>query len=210
MRGAAPWKGGAVQVNRMDPHDMASRVGGAWGWVLFFGIVTLLAGIVSMFWPGQTVLVIAVLFAVQILMGGIFNLIRAIAGSEESGGFRVLLTVLGIFSIIVGVLALQNIIQTVGVLILLLGAYWIVHGVIEAVVAIADRTTPNRGLQIATGAIGAIAGIVVLSYPINSIFTLAVILGIWLTVYGIMLLVLAFRLRKVAHSTTGPVQAATA
>jgi uncharacterized membrane protein HdeD (DUF308 family) len=199
-----------VQVNRMDPQEMAGRVGGAWGWVLFFGIVTLLAGIASMFWPGQTVLVVAVLFAIQILVGGIFNLIRAIGDSEETGGFRVLLTVLGIFAIIVGVLALQNITQTVGVLILLLGVYWVVHGVIEVVVGIADRNTPNRGLQIATGVIGAIAGIVVLSYPINSVFVLAVILGIWLTVYGIMLMVLAFRLRKVAHSTTGPVQAATA
>jgi uncharacterized membrane protein HdeD (DUF308 family) len=199
-----------MQANRMDPQDLAGRVGGAWGWVLTFGIVTLLAGIVAVAWPGQTVLVVAVLFAVQILVDGVFNLVRAVGDSDESGGYRVLLMVLGIFSIIVGVLALQNIVQTVAVLVLLLGAYWIVHGIIEAVVAIADRTTPHRGLQITAGVIGVIAGIVVLSYPINSIFTLAVILGIWLSIYGIMLTVLAFRLRKVAHSAAGPVQAAPA
>jgi uncharacterized membrane protein HdeD (DUF308 family) len=199
-----------MQVNRMDPQDIAGRVGGAWGWVLGFGIVTLLAGVVTVAWPDQTILVVAVLFAVQILVDGVFNLVRSIADSGESGGYRVLLMVLGIFSIIVGVLALQNIVQTVAVLVLLLGAYWIVHGIIEAVVAIADRNTPHRGLQITAGVIGAIAGIVVLSYPINSIFTLAVILGIWLSMYGIMLTVLAFRLRKVAQSTTGPVQAAPA
>ena len=199
-----------MQVNRMDPQDIAGRVGGAWGWVLTFGIVTLLAGIVSMAWPGQTVLVVAVLFALQILVDGVFNLVRAIADSSESGGFRALFMILGIFSIIVGVLALQNIVQTVSVLVLLLGAYWIVHGIIEVVVAIADRTTPHRGFQMAAGVVGVIAGVVVLSYPISSIFTLAVILGIWLSVYGVMLMVLAFRLRNAEQSTAGPVQAAPA
>ena len=76
--------------------------------------------------------------------------------------------------------------------------------------AIADRTTPHRGFQTAAGVIGVIAGIVVLSYPINSIFTLAVILGIWLSVYGVMLMILAFRLRNAEQATAGPVQAAPA
>ena len=199
-----------MQVNRMDPQDIAGRVGGAWGWVLGFGIVTLLAGIVSVAWPDQTILVVAVLFAVQILVDGVFNLVRAIGGGGESGGFRVLLMILGIFSIIVGVLALQNIVQTVAVLVLILGAYWVVHGIIEAVVAIADRNMPHRGLQITAGVIGAIAGIVVLSYPITSIRTLAIILGIWLSMYGIMLIVLALRLRKFEELTAGPVRAAPA
>lgn len=193
-----------MQVNRMDPQDIAGRVGGAWGWVLGFGIVTLLAGIVSVAWPDQTILVVAVLFAVQILVDGVFNLVRSIADSGESGGYRVLLMILGIFSIIVGVLALQNIVQTVAVLVLLLGAYWVVHGIIEAVVAIADRNMPHRGLQITAGVIGAIAGIVVLSYPISSIRTLAIILGIWLSVYGIMLIVLALRLRKLENVALEP------
>ena len=195
---------------RTDPQVLAQKVGGAWGWILFFGVMTVLAGIVTIAWPGKTVLVVAVLFAVQILVGGIFNLLRAVADSGESGGYRVLLAVLGMFSIIVGVLCLQDIAQTTAVLILLLGAYWIVHGVIEAVVAIADSSTPNRGLQITAGVIGAIAGIVVLSYPIESISTLAVILGFWLLIYGVMMIVLGFRLRRVALDGVGPTQPAPA
>jgi len=199
-----------MQRARTDPHDLAQKLGGAWGWILFFGIVTALAGIVTIAWPDKTILVVAVLFAVQILVGGIFNLLRAVADSGESGGYRILLAVLGVFSIIVGVLCLQDVAQTTAVLILLLGAYWIVHGVIEALVAIADRNTPNRGLQITAGAIGAIAGIVVLSYPIESITTLAIILGIWLLMYGIMMIMLGFRWRSVAHADSGPTQPAPA
>ena len=195
---------------RTDPQVLAQKVGGAWGWILFFGVMTVLAGIVTIAWPGKTVLVVAVLFAVQILVGGIFNLVRAVADSGESGGYRVLLAVLGVFSIIVGVLCLQDIAQTTAVLVLLLGAYWIVHGVIEALVAIADSSTPNRGLQITAGVIGAVAGIVVLSYPIESISTLAVILGVWLLMYGIMMIVLGFRLRQVALDGAGPTQPAPA
>jgi uncharacterized membrane protein HdeD (DUF308 family) len=210
MSGAAQREGEVMQVNRMDPQDIAGRVGGAWGWILFYGIATLVAGLVSMAWPGKTVLVVAVLFAVQILMDGVFNLVRAVGDSDEGSGFRVLLMILGVFSIIVGVLVLQNIAQTVAVLVLLLGAYWIVHGIIEAVVAIADRSTPHRGLQIVTGLVGLLAGIVVVSYPISSIVTLAVILGIWLAAYGVMLIVLAVRLRIGARMLGSPVQPAQA
>jgi uncharacterized membrane protein HdeD (DUF308 family) len=47
------------------------------------------------------------------------------------------------------------------------------------------------------GVLSIIAGIIVLAYPDLTLVTLAVILGIWLVILGVMESVLAFRLRSV-------------
>jgi uncharacterized membrane protein HdeD (DUF308 family) len=45
-----------------------------------------------------------------------------------------------------------------------------------------------------------LAGIVVLVYPGISLVSLAVVLGVWLIVYGAMGIVSAFQLRGVGHA----------
>jgi uncharacterized membrane protein HdeD (DUF308 family) len=38
-----------------DVADVVARVGRHWGWILAFGIITLLAGIAVLAWPGRSV-----------------------------------------------------------------------------------------------------------------------------------------------------------
>jgi uncharacterized membrane protein HdeD (DUF308 family) len=47
------------------------------------------------------------------------------------------------------------------------------------------------------GVLSILAGIIVLAYPDLTLVTLAVILGIWLLILGLMECVLAWRLRSV-------------
>jgi uncharacterized membrane protein HdeD (DUF308 family) len=49
------------------------------------------------------------------------------------------------------------------------------------------------------GILSAIAGIIVLAYPGLTLLGLAVILGIWLLMFGILEMISAFRLRALAH-----------
>jgi uncharacterized membrane protein HdeD (DUF308 family) len=58
---------------------------------------------------------------------------------------------------------------------------------------------PARGWAVLTGILSALAGIVVLAYPGLSLLGLAVILGIWLVVFGILEMTAAFRLRAVSR-----------
>ncbi len=44
---------------REDPADLLARVGRHWGWVLSFGIITALAGLAVLVWPGRTLVVVA-------------------------------------------------------------------------------------------------------------------------------------------------------
>ena len=184
---------------RGDAADMLADVGRHWGWVLFFGVVTLLAGLFALFWPGRTIVVVAVLFGVQLVVAGIFRFIAALAADEESGGARALLALLGVLSFIVGLYALRNVLVTIAALALLLGIYWIVNGAVEVFAALSHKRMQGRGWTIFMGLLSVVAGVVVLVYPGISLATLAIVLGFWLLVYGIMEIVLAFRLRSVGQ-----------
>jgi uncharacterized membrane protein HdeD (DUF308 family) len=189
-----------AQELRGDPADMLAGIGRHWGWVLFFGIVTVLAGLFTLVWPGRTIVVIAVLFGIQLIVAGIVRFVGAFATDDESGGTRVLLALLGVLSFIVGLYALRHILITVAALALLLGIFWIVNGVVETFTALSHRGMQGRGWTIFMGLLSIAAGIVVLVYPGISLATLAIVLGFWLLVYGVMEIVLAFQLRSAGHA----------
>src|SRR6202790_599934 len=114
-----------------DVADVVARVGRHWGWILAFGIITLLAGIAVLAWPGRTLVVIAVLFGIQLIVTGIFRFVAAFASDDLTGGTRVLLAVLGVFSLIIGLYAVRHILVTLIALALLLGIFWIISGAVE-------------------------------------------------------------------------------
>jgi uncharacterized membrane protein HdeD (DUF308 family) len=96
---------------------------------------------------------------------------------------------------------------TIAALALLLGIFWIVNGAVETFAALSHRGMQGRGWTIFMGLLSIAAGIVVLVYPAISLATLAIVLGFWLLVFGIMEIVAAFRLRQAGHAATRVVTA---
>lgn len=183
---------------RGDPAEMMARVGRHWGWVLAFGIITLLIGIAALAWPGRTLVVVAVLFGIQLIVMGIFRFAAAFASDDLTGGTRALLAVLGVLSLIIGLYAVRHVLITLLALALLLGIFWIVSGAVELFTAISHREMQNRGWNAVMGIFSILAGIVVLVYPGISLLVLAVVLSIWLLVFGAMQITVAFRIRSLS------------
>ena len=150
-------------------------------------------------WPSETLLVLAVLFGIQLIISGIFRFVGpGHRRPDRRNAF--LLALLGVLSIIVGLWAVRHVLLTLLALIVFLGIFWIVNGVIEIFTALAHREMPQRGWTVAMGVLSVIAGIIVLAYPGLSLYGLAIILGIWLLIFGVMEMAAAFRLRSVAHT----------
>lgn len=103
---------------------------------------------------------------------------------------------LGIFSIIVAVIMVRNVVETIAVVGFILGLYWIIHGIIQFVMSVGDKTYPARGWTIFISIVSVIAGIVVVAWPLSSLTALAWLLGIWFVVLGILGIVLAFMVRS--------------
>ena len=194
---------------RTDAADLVASIGRHWIWLLAFGILTLAAGVAAVAWPGPTVIAIAVLFGIQLVVVGIFQFVSAFASDGESGGVRVLSAVLGLFAFIIGLYAIRHLAVSVAALALLLGIFWIVNGFSEIFNALAHRDQPHRGWTGFIGVLSILAGIVVLAEPGISLVTLALVLGIWLIIYGVMEIAMAFRVRsavgRVRHAVANPV-----
>jgi uncharacterized membrane protein HdeD (DUF308 family) len=190
---------------RPDAGDMLARVGYHWGWLMAFGVITFLAGMVALAWPGPTLIVVPVLFGVQLVVTGIFRIVAAAAVDDLSGGGRVLLAVLGLLSLIIGLYAVRHVLISLLLLAVLLGIFWIINGITELFLALSRRDMAGRGWTGLIGAFSIVAGLIVLADPGISLLTLAIVLGVWLLVLGAMEITLAVRamlLRRHAGART--------
>src|ERR1700761_1646642 len=182
-----------------DPADMLAQLGRHWGWLLGYGILTLLAGVFVLAWPGETLLVAAVLFGVQLIVSGVFRLVGAFASDDVAGGTRVLLALLGVLSVIIGLWAVRHVLLTLLALTVFLGIFWVVNGVIDIFTALSHREMRTRGHSALSGLLSVIAGLIVLSFPGLALLGLAAVLGVWLILFGALEISAAVRLRGAAR-----------
>jgi uncharacterized membrane protein HdeD (DUF308 family) len=183
-----------------EPADMLARLGRHWGWVFAYGVLTLLAGIFVLAWPGVTLLALAVLFGVQLIVSGIFRFVAAFATDDQTGGTRVLLALLGILSVIIGLWAVRHVLLTLLALVVFLGIFWVVSGVIDIFTTLTHRAMVHRGWAALTGVLSVLAGLIVLAVPGLSLFGLALVLGVWLIIFATMEMGAAFRLRALTRA----------
>jgi len=190
---------GGVQVTA-EERDILRMVGKSWGWVLFFGIVTLILGVLVVIKPRDTIYAFAILLGIWLFVAGLFRIVVAIADHEDTGGARWLMEVLGLLSVIIGILFLRHTDETVTTLAFLIGLFWVVGGIIEFFNAYSEHGTPARGFRIGMGVLAFAAGIVTLVWPHLTLNVLAVIMGIWLILYGVLEIALSLQIRHLADA----------
>src|ERR1700754_1404758 len=178
-----------ARVGGTSWETVVTTTGRHWGLHLFNGAVMLLIGIAILVWPGASLVVVSWLFAVTLLVTGIVQILRAIADSEAGGGMRVLFGLLGALSLLAGVLCLRSPLQTLAVIALLIGSWWIVSGVLSLIGAVSGATEGSRGWAAAVGVVSIIAGFVVLLQPGISLLALEFTTGIALIIIGIVVMI---------------------
>jgi len=189
-------KGRAVSQMPDQTAESLRTLGRSWGWILFFGIVTFLLGLLVVADPGGTVEFVAIVIGLQFVVAGIFRLVASL--THEGEGHRIWWILLGIVSIALGAFLLRHLNFTISLLPVIVGIFWIIQGVMEFFGALENREMAARGWTMFMGVVGLIAGIVVISWPIKSITVLAWVLGIWMVVYGLMAIFGAFEVKKAA------------
>jgi uncharacterized membrane protein HdeD (DUF308 family) len=185
---------------QVDPRETLAEVGRGWGILVFFGIVSIITGILVMAWPEATLVVVAVLFGIQLVIGGIFRFVSAFSRDEDTGGARVLIALLGLLSLLIGLFLIRHVFVTLASMALVLGIFWIVHGLIELFAGIADTGSRSRWLSLTSGILGIVAGIIVFVYPSPSLVVLTVILGLWLILFGLLQIFSGFAARSAERS----------
>jgi uncharacterized membrane protein HdeD (DUF308 family) len=183
----------------VSPIEAMARKG--WMWLLGLGAVSVILGIIVLAWPDRTLRVVGVLFGIFLLVSGIIEILVAFA-PEIRTSTRVLSVLVGVLSILLGLICFRGPLESVLLLALWIGFSWLITGITRIVAAASTEFVPYRGWQIFGGVLLAIAGIVVIVSPLASIAALAVLAGIWLLVLGIWQIVEAFVLRRHIEQAT--------
>ncbi len=169
-----------------------------WKSTLISGVLSLIVGVVVLAWPGISVLAAAVAFGVYLLITGAAQVVFAFS-LHVTAGSRILLFISGAASLILAVLAFRHFGNAVLLLAIWIGIGFIFRGVATTVSAILVPNLPGRGVAIFIGVITLVAGIVVLGAPLQSIITLALVVGVWFVVIGAFEIVSSFGIRKASQ-----------
>jgi uncharacterized membrane protein HdeD (DUF308 family) len=165
-----------------------------WWVVAARGVLGLVIGFVAFFFPGPTLLSLVALFAIYLIIDGIFATVSAVraASHQQRWGY---LTFEGIVGIAAGVIAAVVPGLTVLVFVGLLAAWAIVSGVLELRAAYTLAKDHGRWWLAAGGIISIVFGVLLIAEPIFGAWVVTWLVGLYATVFGASMLVLAFQLR---------------
>jgi uncharacterized membrane protein HdeD (DUF308 family) len=173
-----------------------------WGWwlALLIGVVSIIAGIIVIAKPSNSLATLAVIFGIFILVDGLVELVAALSARTQNRG---LLAVIGVISVIAGVLLIRHPLGGVRAVALLIGIWLIAAGVVRFIAAF--EAVENRFWRIGVSLVLAIFGVVIVSSPRIGYATLALITGIGFICYGIGMTALGWvmhAVRRVGLPTT--------
>ncbi|NBE53678.1 HdeD family acid-resistance protein [Streptomyces boluensis] len=177
------------------PGPLGILAKSAWQAVLVAGVASLVLGVLVLVWPGASLRAAGVLFGVYLLVSGIFQLVSAF-GTHVAAAMRVMAFISGALSVLLGLFCFRGEMQSVLLLALWIGIGWLFRGITQTVAALSDAAMPARGWQVFLGIVSALAGVVLIVSPFESVAVLTLIGGVWLLVVGVVEIVTAFAVRS--------------
>lgn len=184
-----------MTTNTVLESPLAALAKKTWQTILVTGLLAVVLGIIVLVWPGPTLLVAGVLFGIYMIVSGIFQLIAAFS-HLPSTAFRVLSFISGVLSLIIGVFCFRDDLASIVLLGLFIGISWLFRGIATLFAVLSEDSVPGRGWQVFYGLISALAGVVLIVWPISSMSTLVWVIGIFLIVIGVMEIFTAIGVRK--------------
>ena len=163
------------------------------------GILAVIVGIIALAWPSVTVLALVILFAVYAFMASGLEAAQAFSSRTAGPVFGHLL--LGLIDLAAGVIALAWPGPTALVLVLVVGIWAFIAGLVEISAAFGSvEAAGTRALFILGGLISVAFGVVLFARPGIGVVTLALLFGLFSLIYGIRTLVQGIELRRTGET----------
>jgi len=166
-----------------------------WGWIVALGVVYLVAGFIAL---GSVVMAtVASVFVVGIMMivAGVAEIINAF--QCKGWGKFLAWALLGVLYIIAGFITFENPLFAAVILTLLLGAALIASGIVRIFLALSMKRESPWIWVLVSSLITLVLGVLILArWPVSSVYTLGIFLGIDLVMAGAGWLGLGFALHR--------------
>ncbi len=170
-----------------------------WWLLLVRGIAAILFGVAAFMWPGLTAAVLVIIFGVYVLIDGIFSVIDSIRYRDGVENWWLWLLE-GVLSVAFGLVTLFMPGVTAFVLLMLIAAWAIFGGVLRIVAAVQLRKRiEGEWLLAFGGVISVLFGVLLVAMPGAGIVSLIWLIGFWGISFGVLFVLLAFRLRKLGQ-----------
>jgi uncharacterized membrane protein HdeD (DUF308 family) len=161
------------------------------------GILSIVVGVLVVARPVDTLFFVAILFGIQLVILGIVRIAAAASGSGLSRGLKILSIVLGILTIIAGVICFTRPQASLVILAILLAVGWIADGIADLARGFSgQRSGGERTYLIVLGVVSIVAGLVVAFFPGPSLALLTQIAGIALIIIGVLTCIAAIMGRR--------------
>ncbi|WP_214368814.1 HdeD family acid-resistance protein [Pseudonocardia sp. H11422] len=171
----------------------------AWPVLLARAVFAVALGLLALIWPTITLLVLAWAFGLYAILDGVTQVIDGIRRRDRPRWWVSLL--LGLLGLAAGVVALIWPDITAVALAIVVGIWALVTGIIEIINAVRQRRERRRVTLLGlAGLLSVVAGVLILVWPASGALALAVLIGAFAVVYGIVLAALALALRSAANS----------
>jgi uncharacterized membrane protein HdeD (DUF308 family) len=165
------------------------------------GLLAVALGLVALVWPGITVGVAVVLFAIYCFADATARLM-GLFEADRAAAQRVILVITGLLDVAAGIIAVAYPAITAAVLVVVIGIWAILIGTAELGGAWSGAN--GAGWLTLGGLMSITAGVLLIAWPGIGALTLSILFGAYLLAYGVTVLVLAAsspRGAKVAQAT---------
>jgi len=171
---------------------MLHILAGNWWAIALRGLMAVLFGALALFLPGLTLVTLVLLFGAYALMDGIFNVLASFRSASEHWAFLIE----GLIGMAAGVLTFAWPAITAIALLYLIAFWAILTGVLEIAAGIRLRKSiRNEWALLLMGVFSLLFGLVIVFAPGAGALAIVLWIGTYALVFGVFLLVLAFRLR---------------
>jgi uncharacterized membrane protein HdeD (DUF308 family) len=179
-----------------------AREWGSWWVPMGAGLISVIAGVLAIVWPDVTLLALALIAGINLVVLSGFLIVDGIGADDR--GDRTLRIVVGVLGVIAGLIVMRRPGETLLVLILAVGIWLVLDGIMEMIRGILVASE-HRALRIAGGLFDLVLGICILALPELSLGTVAVLIGIGFVIRGVLLAVGGWQLRGIAaEGAPGP------
>jgi uncharacterized membrane protein HdeD (DUF308 family) len=187
----------------MAEPDMAAERSGEVRWArwafVIAGFLSMVAGVIVLDDPENSLAAIAVVIGIFLVIDGIVDMLLSAFSATDR---RALTVLIGVVSIVVGIILIRHPIRSVVAVAMFTGLWLIVAGAVRLAWAFDQRQ--GRLWKLLVAIVEMVGGIVIVASPGIGVATLAVLVGIALILRGIAVSTAAWLVHQVAEDSRRP------
>ncbi len=166
----------------------------SWWSLLIRGLAAILLGIMALTWPGIAFGAIVLLFGAYALVDGVMGIVGAVRGRTQPRWWVLLLE--GLAGVAAAAVTFFWPAITALALVFVIAAWALVTGILEIVAALRlRREIRGEWLLLLGGIVSLVLGVLFFAEPAAGALAIALWLGIYALIFGVLEVALAFKLR---------------